>query len=61
MLAYVSVTGVYLYRWYQMGITDPKDLMWLIDFYRHERWTSENLIMAAMMTAKTFIEGREND
>jgi len=29
----ISVTGVQLYRWYQMGITDTKDLQWLLEFY----------------------------
>ena len=33
---YITVTGVQLYRWYQMGITDPEDLCWLTEFYLKE-------------------------
>lgn len=29
----VSVTGVRLARWYEMGITDYEDLQWLLEFY----------------------------
>lgn len=32
---YKTVTGVQLYWWYQMGITDPVDLQWLLEFYFH--------------------------
>lgn len=33
---YISVTGVQLYRWYKMGISDPEDLQWLAEFYLHQ-------------------------
>ncbi len=32
---YITVTGVQLYNWYQMGITDTGDLQWLTEFYLH--------------------------
>jgi len=36
---YITVTGAQLYRWYQMGITDPLDLQWLVEFYLHEKFS----------------------
>ena len=32
----LTVTGVRLFNWFQMGITDLEDLQWLLNFYHRE-------------------------
>ena len=32
----LTVTGVRLYRWFEMGVFDLEDLQWLLKFYHNE-------------------------
>ena len=32
----MTVTGVRLFNWFRMGITDLEDLQWLLNFYHRE-------------------------
>ena len=32
----LTVTGVRLYKWFEMGIFDLEDLQWLLKFYHNE-------------------------
>ncbi len=50
---YITVTGVQLYRWYQMGITDPKDLQWLTEFYLKQTYKLV-IIKFALQEAKRY-------
>ena len=52
---YTTTTGVQLYRWQQMGITDPKDLQWLLEFYHHVS-LSVVLVQASLQEACRSIE-----
>lgn len=57
MLAYLTVEGVWFYRWYEQGVTDPEDLCWLIEFYRGQSGWKPVLAMGAMTAARRYIEG----
>lgn len=43
----ITVTGLQLRKWYEMGITGPEDLQWLLSFYRNEDW-SLNIVRAVL-------------
>lgn len=54
MIQYTSTTGQRLLRWYDMGITDPHDLAWLLDFYHISNLRSASLIMYAVTQARAY-------
>lgn len=58
--AFLSVTGLRFLTWYEMGVTDPRDLVWLADFYLNQSNWNPNLAMASMMMARRYIEHKEN-
>jgi len=54
----MTVNGVYLYRWYQMGITDPADLQWLLSFYYHDNYKLP-IVMFALQEARRYFEEQD--
>jgi hypothetical protein len=54
MIQYTSTVGQRLLRWYDMGITDPHDLIWLLDFYHVANMSNPNLVLAAVVAARNY-------
>lgn len=54
----VTQAGVQFYRWYQMGITDAEDLVWLMKFYFNEEWPKV-IALASLTTAMRYYENRQ--
>lgn len=52
----ITQTGAILHRWYEMGITDCEDLLWLMEFYQvgHGSGWNCNLLMAEMRSAREY-------
>lgn len=51
----ITKTGVELYRWYQMGITELEDLKWVLEFYRQEQYPMW-FVGAELQTAKAWFK-----
>lgn len=54
----LTVTGVQLYRWYQMNITDLEDLQWLLSFYRNGEEFPMYFVGAELQSAKEWYSKR---
>ncbi len=55
----ITRTGVELYRWYKMGITDLVDLQWVLEFYRGgEHKFPMWFVGAELQTAKEWFSKR---
>ena len=51
----ITVTGVQLYRWYQLGIVEIEDLQWLLWFYHHGEWP-RMIVSAELQTARRWFD-----
>jgi len=54
----LSTTGVRLYHWYEMGITEYEDLQWCLEFYSTQKWPL-SIIGSALAEAKRYILNRD--
>lgn len=54
MIQYVSTVGQRLLRWHDMGITDPADLAWLLEFYHIANIQSASIIRFAVTQARNY-------
>ena len=57
-IQYADTTGFRLLRWYEMGITDTEDLIWLLDFYHIANITSPTHILFAIQMARQYRDAR---
>lgn len=48
----ITSTGVLLLRWFRLGVEDPDDLVWLLQFYHGQTGWNRNLVLAELQEAR---------